>query len=1569
MKSMFINKYGLILVIIFYFFSNVQVFAQGKSPYISGNSYPVMHVVEVSFTSQAQYNSNFSAYLDVDVWVNLTGPGGTYKIPVFWDGGNVFRARLVATSTGTWNWSIDESSVTNSDQGFIGNNVKSGSFNATPAGNTSANPNNHGFIRVAANNRTLEYADGAPFFYTADTSWSALTAVFGFNQANTITDISFQDYILARKNQGFNGLNVIASFPDDTYLDELGRNRDQPGTESGLWSNATDRMKVGPNGETPFEMKAPPESFTHWNDEVNYKKINPTYWQSVDERMQFLADQGFVTLFETIRRHERWPFRTQQSEKDAFYNYVRYLWARYGCYNMIFSWVHHDTNAFNVYPQWRDELVKPAHLKLSARLGNRMPYGQPRTAMSFNTSLNNWERDIPDALDIQNVSNAERDEDMHRWLADIYYYRPDQPNQPTTVKPALNLEPFYPGWGLHSNNEINNGLNDATMAQMQMYGSVLSGGLAGHAWGDVWYAGAASSTSNRIVREDNPQVNALGAFVSEITGQTTNFESQAMGHLKSFILDAGHEYERLIPAAESNLNNNQNYVQTLSISDDKAFALGFLTTSYSIPTLTNLLTSEPYRFEWWDVTNGGWTNAGDLTTTSGGQLTIPNRPDNTKNWAYRIRSLDYINGNPTPNSTAIRINTGGTGVNYNGDNYLPDNHYDTGTSLDRPETGLPEPFQSIRYSSSEVMSYDIPLDNGDYTVHLHFAEIWFGATGGGSGGTGSRIFDVSIEGQLAEDNLDVFAEVGAETLLTRTHTVSITDGVLNIDFDSRNAVGGERHPIINAIEILEIEAGDPPIANAGSDQTTTLPNNSLQLTGSGSDPDGGNITYSWSQNSGPSTATITGATSATPTISNLQEGSYIFELIVTDDETETTSDTVTISVNPEPNTNSFALRINTGGAVTTYNGNNYMADNYFDTGSTLDRPQTGLPAPMKSIRYSTSEIMGYDIPLSNGDYTVNLHFAEIWFGATGGGSGGIGSRVFDVNLESTLVEDNLDVFAQVGAEAVLTKSYTVTITDGQLNIDFDSRTAVGGNRHPIINAIEILGIEDNGTAGDLVGHWPLDEQNGAIASDMSGEDNDGTLVNGVNFTNDSTNGQIGDALSFDGFNDHITLPNIDDGMQTGFSVSAWINPSNTNGYQGITGTNSSQGFMTFVHNGKLGFALKTNTGRKLMSHGTIVASQWQHIAVTYDGNTMSWFVNGLPVGTLNHTGTLLDQNTGYIGYSGYAQEYFNGKLDDVRIFESALSNNQINDIYSESLTPLPDSVGYWPFDEQNGTTANDISGEGNDGLLINGFNFNNNSANGQIAGALTFDGLDDQINLPDIDNDLNEGFSLSAWINPTNTNGYHAIAGTDTSSGFMTFVHNGKLTFVLRTDTGREIKDFGSIVSNQWQHIAVTYDGSTMSWYIDGILVGTHAHDGQVSDRSNGYIGWSGYSNEFFEGIIDEVKLYNDELSQTQVSVLYNESNTTSSNLKARIWQTSIINNGYLSAFVHPNPTTGKFRITGIPIGDKEIIVTDFSNRVIITLKTDEHEPEIDLSIYPKGIYIIKSLQNKSEQILKVIKE
>jgi len=90
----------------------------------------------------------------------------------------------------------------------------------------------------------------------------------------------------------------------------------------------------------------------------------------------------------------------------------------------------------------------------------------------------------------------------------------------------------------------------------------------------------------------------------------------------------------------------------------------------------------------------------------------------------------------------------------------------------------------------------------------------------------------------------------------------------------------------------------PPSANAGSDQTITLPTNSATLTGSGTETNGTIVSYAWTQISGPSTATITSAGSAQTTVTGLVQGVYVFQLLVTDNSGVTATDQTQVTVNP-----------------------------------------------------------------------------------------------------------------------------------------------------------------------------------------------------------------------------------------------------------------------------------------------------------------------------------------------------------------------------------------------------------------------------------------------------------------------------------------------------------------------------------------------------------------------------------------------------------------------------------------------------------------------------------------------
>jgi len=104
------------------------------------------------------------------------------------------------------------------------------------------------------------------------------------------------------------------------------------------------------------------------------------------------------------------------------------------------------------------------------------------------------------------------------------------------------------------------------------------------------------------------------------------------------------------------------------------------------------------------------------------------------------------------------------------------------------------------------------------------------------------------------------------------------------------------------VTITVIAANQPPVANAGTDQTIQLPTNSVNLDGSKSyDPDGSITAYSWVKVSGPGAVTITNSNTAKPTALGLQQGVYVFQLTVTDNQGATGSDQVTVTVNAAAN--------------------------------------------------------------------------------------------------------------------------------------------------------------------------------------------------------------------------------------------------------------------------------------------------------------------------------------------------------------------------------------------------------------------------------------------------------------------------------------------------------------------------------------------------------------------------------------------------------------------------------------------------------------------------------------------
>ena len=132
------------------------------------------------------------------------------------------------------------------------------------------------------------------------------------------------------------------------------------------------------------------------------------------------------------------------------------------------------------------------------------------------------------------------------------------------------------------------------------------------------------------------------------------------------------------------------------------------------------------------------------------------------------------------------------------------------------------------------------------------------------------------------------ATVTVENLVTGTYNFQ-----LEVKYDKGRSAMDTVQVIVNK------DSNANPTANAGNDETITLPTNSVNLLGSGNDKDGTIDSYSWTKVSGPSSYKISNATSDSTEVSGLVEGTYQFELKVTDDKGATAKDTLQIQVNQE----------------------------------------------------------------------------------------------------------------------------------------------------------------------------------------------------------------------------------------------------------------------------------------------------------------------------------------------------------------------------------------------------------------------------------------------------------------------------------------------------------------------------------------------------------------------------------------------------------------------------------------------------------------------------------------------
>ncbi len=196
----------------------------------------------------------------------------------------------------------------------------------------------------------------------------------------------------------------------------------------------------------------------------------------------------------------------------------------------------------------------------------------------------------------------------------------------------------------------------------------------------------------------------------------------------------------------------------------------------------------------------------------------------------------------------------------------------------------------------------------------------------------------------------------------------------------------------------------------------------------------------------------------------------------------------------------------------------------------------------------------------------------------------------------------------------------------------------------------------------LVGHWRLDETSGTTAFDSSGNGNDGTMQNGLDATNDSVDGQTNLALDFDGTDDTITgLPYSVGELGDLNSFAFWARfdtvPDNKIGF-------GQSGAVNIVVGVKDNQAITyANASSSEVNGGTVPMGEWVHLAMVRDGATVRHYINGVGAGsgTLSNSADIRIDRFGNRGSSG---EYFDGQVDDIRIYNRALTAAEVAEIYN-----------------------------------------------------------------------------------------------------------------------------------------------------------------------------------------------------------------------------------------------------------------------------------------------------------------
>jgi len=458
-------------------------------------------------------------YMDVDVWIDLEGPGFAKRIYGFWDGGKVYKVRFTVTAPGEWRW---RSGSFPRDSGLGG---KSGKITAVPA--TEEDKKNNaafrGILQPSENGHGFVHPDGTDFFMVGDTWWAVPSYRFKWSDDDTERPVEkgyFKDLVKYRKKQGYNTIAMLAAHPawaNDGFPPEIKIEEGVYVRQAWKQSGTASAKDMYNEGGRPFNF---PGTVPGYEKVVpDFRCINPEYFRHMDKKVDYLHRMGILSFIEVSRRDISTVWKKYGFWPDTYARYIQYIFARYQAHFCLLSPIHFDSSSASIPSREYNEAI-------NLWLGR---YGPPPfgtllgTNAAPSTLVNFGGPDEAPWLTFHQTGNW-REHDHHWYLTDIY--RSDPP------RPAIAGEPYYPGF------PNDNPPLDSHEAELNcrsgLYGSILSGALGGFIYGAQGLWGA-------DIEKEAPHT--IWEAIQLRSGR------QAPG-VKKFILTEGERYLDLIPDSE-----------------------------------------------------------------------------------------------------------------------------------------------------------------------------------------------------------------------------------------------------------------------------------------------------------------------------------------------------------------------------------------------------------------------------------------------------------------------------------------------------------------------------------------------------------------------------------------------------------------------------------------------------------------------------------------------------------------------------------------------------------------------------------------------------------------------------------------------------------------------------------------------------------------------------------------------------------------------------------------------------------------------------------------------------------